>query len=120
MKNINEVNKSRDKDLVIDLRVANYNEVEFLVEKDQFVLSDENGNVYSKINDLNSLNLTENNKLKSDFIGIVKANNVRDFKLVFKINEETAKAKRLFLNISSKLNSNKTISFDLSNNKEEI
>lgn len=115
--NLNERNK---KYLNINIRVSNYSKEEYLLDTKQFNVSNDVENVFPKIQPANLSNEINNDYLKLTSIGIVKENNVRDFKLVFKINEETANAKRLFFNISSKMNSNNTISFDLSNNKEEI
>lgn len=114
------LNKVKDKKFVIELRVANYNKVEFLVERNQFTLSDEEGNVYSETNALNKLDLIENNSVKSGFIGKVKANNVQDFEIVFNFNnKEITEDKKIFLNVSSKLDQNKSISFDLTSESSE-
>ena len=115
-----DLNERNKKYLNINIRVSNYSKEEYLLDTKQFNVSNDVENVFPKIQPANLSNEINNDYLKLTSIGIVKENNVRDFKLVFKINEETANAKRLFFNISSKMNSNNTISFDLSNNKEEI
>lgn len=116
-RNLNEWNRKK---LIINIRVSNYNEKEYILDAKQFNVSNDIENIFPKIQPTNLSNEINNNYLKLTSIGIVKENNVRDFKLVFKLDEETANVKRLFFNISSKMNSNNTISFDLSNNKEEI
>lgn len=116
-RNLNEWNRKK---LIINIRVSNYNEKEYTLDAKQFNVSNDIENIFPKIQPTNLSNEINNNYLKLTSIGIVKENNVRDFKLVFKLDEETANVKRLFFNISSKMNSNNTISFDLSNNKEEI
>lgn len=116
-RNLNEWNRKK---LIINIRVSNYNEKEYILDAKQFNVSNDIENIFPKIQPTNLSNEINNNYLKLTSIGIVKENNVRDFKLVFKLDEETANVKRLFFNINSKINSNNTISFDLSNNKEEI
>lgn len=116
-RNLNEWNRKK---LIINIRVSNYNEKEYILDAKQFNVSNDIENIFPKIQPTNLSNEINNNYLKLTSIGIVKENNVRDFKLVFKLDEETANVKRLFFNINSKMNSNNTISFDLSNNKEEI
>lgn len=116
-RNLNEWNRKK---LIINIRVSNYNEKEYILDAKQFNVSNDIENIFPKIQPPNLSSEINKDYLTLTSIGMVKENNVRDFKLVFKLDEETANVKRLLFNISSKMNSNNTISFDLSNNKEEI
>lgn len=108
------LNEGNEKDLVIDVRVSNYTRKEYLLTADQFNISNGIKNLSPKIQPQYWLNKRSDDYKNPNLMGMVKNNNVRNFKLVFNLDEQIVKSEKMLLNIRSKINSNNTISFDIS------
>lgn len=109
---IENIEKSK-KSMIITLRVANYRNADVTLKYNKFALTNNIDTQKPKSNISKELNESVKDNLKSQIIGNIKANNVKEIHLVFNLNKNFMQTKDMLLNVYSGKNFDNQISIIL-------